>query len=409
MSWAALARKIKDEAPEGAFDVPKQIVLSIEERPADDPKGQHLDVENVRRLTIADLPPYNKGLLILDTNAFIKGLDDYVSLADALVTVPQVVQEIKDRASRELLERLPIKLVILDPSTESIRRVMDMAAKTGDAGAMSRTDVRLCALALECCMATNTLKDSIVPSAPKVNPKAFTQDQSIEEVREEVSDDEEQPSEAQEEDDGEGEWITSTNIKTIQSGSAAGGNTFDGGVACATSDFPMQNTLLHLGVPIIGPRGMRISELRLWLLRCHSCYCIVHDTTRQFCPDCGSGDTLRRVNYVVQENGEKQLFINFKRNLSTRGTKYNLPKPRGGKNGTNRGLVLREDQLAHVIRGGKTSHQAKTKIIEEDDDLAAFGEATERKKFDISKPKEHSSYHRYNVTERKKAKAGTKK
>lgn len=331
MSWAALARKIKDEAPEGAFDVPKQIVVAIEEAPADSQKTQHLDVDNVQRLTIADLPPYEKGLLILDTNAFIKGLDDYVNIADALVTVPQVIQEIKDRASRDLLERLPVKLVILDPSTDSIRRVMDMAAKTGDAGAMSRTDVRLCALALECCMATQSLKNAFEPSAPKVNPRAFGQDSSIEEVREEVSDDEVDADESEESDDGGGEWITSDNIKKVQSGTAAGGNMFEGGVACATSDFPMQNTLLHLGVPIVGPRGMRISELRLWLLRCHSCFCIVHDTTRQFCPDCGSGDTLRRVNYVVQENGEKQLFINFKRHLSTRGTKYNLPKPRGGK------------------------------------------------------------------------------
>ncbi|EPY20072.1 hypothetical protein STCU_02816 [Strigomonas culicis] len=181
-------------------------------------------------------------------------------------------------------------------------------------------------------------------------------------------------------------------------------------MACATSDFAMQNTLLHLGVPIIGTSGMRIRELRLWLLRCTACFKIVMDTTRQFCPDCGGGNTLRRVNYVVNSNGEKQLFINFKKRISKRGTVYNLPKPRGGKNGTHRTLVLREDQLAQVLRhrSGTAMKEKETRLTEEEE-LAAFGEPEKKTKRNLGQPKTVSSYHKYNVNEMRKARAGRRK
>ena len=176
----------------------------------------------------------------------------------------------------------------------------------------------------------------------------------------------------------------------------------------------MQNTLMHLGVPTVGTRGMQIRQLRQWILRCHACYRVVADTTRQFCPDCGSGNTLKRVSYVINEDGEKQLFINFKRNISTRGNVYQLPKPRGGRRGTNRTLVLREDQLAHVVKGkgAKGSAEAKLQEALRDDDedaLAVFGEAPKRKAFNPDQPRTQSSYKTYNINERKKVLAARRK
>jgi RNA-binding protein NOB1 len=432
MSWADLARKkVDDEVKVGANIKVMAVIDSV----AHDEDAKRRNV--LAKTVMHNLPEIEKGLLVLDTNAFVKGLDGYLSLADVLVTIPQVLQECKDRATRDILERLPVNLHVLDPSPESIKRVNDMAALTGDLGAMSRTDLRLCALALDCAEQTKCINDEIVPAGSHINPddkKVTIVSEMQDEPAAEGDDEEDNEAEAEveapkkkaekkadalpgwgdadddwgsdEEDDGEGAWITPTNI--TEQAPIANQNTFTGGTACATSDFPMQNTLLHLGVHICGPNGSMIRELRQWLLRCHACYCTVHDTTRQFCPDCGSGNTLKRVNYVVTQTGEKQLFINFKHTISKRGTVYTLPKPRGGRNGTNKTLALREDQLANC---GNSSRHQKQRRVEADDDLAAFG-TTHGSSGTRSMPNQSrifSSYRKYNVNERKKAKAGGKK
>ena len=52
--------------------------------------------------------------------------------------------------------------------------------------------------------------------------------------------------------------------------------------------------------------------------RCHGCFTLVVDTTRQFCPQCGSGDTLKKVSYTVKEDGSIDVWINPKKVLSTK-------------------------------------------------------------------------------------------
>jgi RNA-binding protein NOB1 len=284
---------------------------------------------------------------------------------------------------------------------------------------MSRTDLKLAALALDCCEAKGCLGARVEPRNLEVNPGDVHSNVTV--VTEEVSDDESTSSsdakspssdsnEEERQEDSDGDWITPENIHQVSEGRVQqDGVSFAGDVACVTSDFALQNVLMHLGVPIVGPQGMQIRELRLWLLRCHACYRLVSDTTRQFCPDCGSGNTLKRVNYVVNTDGEKQLFINFKRRINTRGTVYNLPKPRGGKFGTNRTLALREDQLAHVIKGSSSHTEKRAKVLEDSDELATFGETKPQKRFDHAQPKTFSSYKLYNVNERKKARAARRK
>ena len=102
----------------------------------------------------------------------------------------------------------------------------------------------------------------------------------------------------------------------------------------------------------------------LFVFRCHGCYTLVTDTTRQFCPQCGSGDTLKKVSYTVNDKGETKLYINPKHVIKIKHTKMYLHKPRGGKCGTNKTLVLREDQLRNC---GRTYNRDK-----EDRKLAAL-------------------------------------
>jgi rRNA maturation endonuclease Nob1 len=55
--------------------------------------------------------------LILDSNAFIRGHGfDLYNKAKHIVTVPEVLSEIKDSKARELLEKLPFTLDIRNPS-----------------------------------------------------------------------------------------------------------------------------------------------------------------------------------------------------------------------------------------------------------------------------------------------------
>ncbi|KAG5464356.1 hypothetical protein LSCM1_00538 [Leishmania martiniquensis] len=447
MSWAALVKKIKPEEVANFTAKPKVTVYAVE--PSQDDAERQL--RNPQHETAeVKLPPFSKGLLILDANAIIKGMDNFVSTADALVTTPQVITEIKDRASRDLLERLPHKVTLLDPTPEGIAAVVACAERTGDFGAMSRTDIRLCALAFDCCKVGGFLGEPIEPRPPQVNPgnrdDVHIVTEELAEENSETSDEDDSSDEVEgsgsvsvqgasagampgygggsdeeethargdagraEEDDGEGEWITLDNIREVQNGTCGTGRAFEAGMACVTSDYAMQNTLMHLGVPIVGINGMHIRELRLWMMRCTACFTLVVDTTRQFCPECGSGDTLRRVNYVVNDQGEKKLYINFRKRISTRGTIYNLPKPRGGKRGTNRNLVLREDQLAHVIRGTTSRKVKEHQVMQNHDDaLAVFGEMPKPKKKNLSDPRAYSSYHKYNVNEKKKARAAHRK
>lgn len=422
---------------------PRVVVMAGEERSSGATSGGVIHAISEFDSGTTSLPAFTKGLVIIDANVIIKGIEPLLSSADVFITTSAVVNEIKDRDSRDVLSRLPYSLSLMEPTSAAVRRVIDCAQKTGDFGVLSTTDIRLCALAYDCASAAKVIRQAIPPTSAV---QEIQSGQDVKVMKEEISDDECDDKEEQEED-GKGEeqgqqyalsggntigskvddddeegWITPENIhqktqELTREGESKALTAFTGGVACVTSDYAMQNVLLHLGVPLVGTNGMCIAELRLWLLRCTSCFAVVTDTTRQFCPKCGSGDTLRRVHYVINEDGEKKLFINFKRRLNTRGTIYNLPKPRGGKHGTNRLLVLREDQLAHVIRGTSSAalkaKQAMRRQMHDksglDEDLAAFGASVKAKKRDLAAPRMTSSYHKYNMNEKKKVRAAHRK
>jgi RNA-binding protein NOB1 len=80
------------------------------------------------------------------------------------------------------------------------------------------------------------------------------------------------------EDDGEGEWITPTNVnkhkekarqyQTVEDKQ----NNGPMAIACMTADFAMQNVLLHMGLNLVGVEGKRISQVKTWVLRCHACF-----------------------------------------------------------------------------------------------------------------------------------------
>jgi RNA-binding protein NOB1 len=84
------------------------------------------------------------------------------------------------------------------------------------------------------------------------------------------------------EDDGEGEWITPTNVASHKSRvpvllpsakvAKARGETSRLDVACMTTDYAMQNVLLQMGLNLISVDGKRIKSVKSWVLRCHACF-----------------------------------------------------------------------------------------------------------------------------------------
>lgn len=69
-----------------------------------------------------------------------------------MITVPEVVKEIKNKRQLKRLCVLPYELVIDEPSKESVQHVIDFAKKTGDYLSLSSADIKVIALTyqLEC-------------------------------------------------------------------------------------------------------------------------------------------------------------------------------------------------------------------------------------------------------------------
>lgn len=63
-----------------------------------------------------------------------------------MITVPEVVSEIKNKRQLKRLCILPYDLTIDEPSPESVRHVIDFAKKTGDYLSLSSADIKVIAL-----------------------------------------------------------------------------------------------------------------------------------------------------------------------------------------------------------------------------------------------------------------------
>ncbi|CDF38293.1 unnamed protein product [Chondrus crispus] len=117
-------------------------------------------------------------------------------------------------------------------------------------------------------------------------------------------------------------------------------------VACVTTDFAMQNTMLQMGLKLLSVDGRRtIRQIRRFALRCQSCSSVTRELHRKFCEKCGNA-TLHRVAFKVNKKGVARVFLNPKKKAILRGTKYPIPLPRGGRHNTD--LILTEDQIDPV-------------------------------------------------------------
>ncbi|XP_040569741.1 RNA-binding protein NOB1 isoform X2 [Lepeophtheirus salmonis] len=352
--------------------------------------------------------------LIVDSGGFIRNAP-LGSLSDDVVSLLEVVDEIRDKATKERLQMLPYDLKIKSPSSKAIAKVNEFSKKTGDFPALSATDIMVIALTYDYHLqyiGEDTLKDvptmnktinfykpgdeSYTPSAMAGFYDGDNNESSISvenvtenlknamlnaEIPAQISKDdkeeyetnsysspetieEEIEVETDEDDDDEGGWITPNNIKEknkMMMGSS-GEDSEEIPVAIMTTDFAMQNVSKQLGLRVVSVDGYEIKTTKTWILRCYACYNTTSLMHKKFCQKCGN-KTLKRVSVTLNEDGSQQIHISTRNRLTGRGKKFSLPKPVGGKYAIN--PLLAEDQNLPQQRQTRLARQ-KTDALSDD-------------------------------------------
>lgn len=200
--------------------------------------------------------------------------------------------------------------------------------------------------------------EAISTSSPAVEEELDPElDDAASPSREEIS------NELDNSDGDDAGWITPSNLKKKQStstnsSSTSTGDPFSMQVAVITGDFALQNLLLQMNLNIMSSGLSRIKQIKTWILRCHACFNISKDITKQFCPRCG-GATLNRVSCSTSQDGAFRIHLKKGWQYNNRGDKFSIPKPisgsasgrrleGGGKNHWGSSLLLCEDQKEYV-------------------------------------------------------------
>ncbi|KAI9253613.1 Dopey, N-terminal-domain-containing protein [Sporodiniella umbellata] len=202
----------------------------------------------------------------------------------------------------------------------------------------------------------NTSAES-VPKEPKESVSeekeetVSEENKSFDDVLEKITSSEGIPLiEDDEDDEDAGEWITPDNVdeyKAIEIGITPEElrQTQNMAVGCMTADFAMQNVLLQMNLNLVSAGGYRVKKIRNSVMRCHACFTVTNNLEKKFCPKCGNS-SLQRVTCSTNSKGEIQYHLRKNFQYRLRGTKYDIPPPKGGRKTNN--IVLREDQREYI-------------------------------------------------------------
>ncbi|CAK7263525.1 20S-pre-rRNA D-site endonuclease nob1 [Sporothrix epigloea] len=349
--------------------------------------------------------------LVVDTGPIIKNdpaISTLLAQAECLVTIPSVIDEIRDPATRARVATtlLPF-LTLRTPKAASIKFVSDFARKTGDLEVLSRPDLQLLALTyeLECERNGGDWRLRKTPTQKGVNGKspaaAAAEAEAAEaDAAEARKEDEETPAtegepsaaladefatlkmneaspdeaaaEAEEEvveednneeDDGGGEWITPSNLKKHKEKESVGAPTQPIQrrlqAALLTSDFAMQNVALRINLNLLSPSLDRITRVKTWVLRCHGCFAITRQMDKKFCPQCGQATLTRTSCATNGTTGAFQIFLKSNFQYNKRGNVYSVPKPVHGS---------ASGKFDKSVQGGRGGHNGwgRDLILSED-------------------------------------------
>ena len=133
----------------------------------------------------------------------------------------------------------------------------------------------------------------------------------------------------------------------------------------------MQNVALHMQLKLTTIDGRRIRSKRYYVMKCTACFAVTKNTTKIFCAKCGN-QSLVKATVSVGEDGVEHL--GMPRRQNTRGTRFSLPLPKGGRNSSD--VITSEDQLMEVerkMRGGGFNKSVASSMFADKEVLEDFG------------------------------------
>ncbi|KAM1079948.1 hypothetical protein ACFX13_014920 [Malus domestica] len=112
-----------------------------------EPKPRNPDA-NAAAQVLVESCKSSKGIAmaVVDANAIIQGGESLSHCADKLVSIPEVMDEVRDPVSRHRLAFLPFEVQTMEPSPECLNKVIKFARATGDLQTLSDVDIKLIAL-----------------------------------------------------------------------------------------------------------------------------------------------------------------------------------------------------------------------------------------------------------------------
>ena len=319
-----------------------------------------------------------KSYMILDTSFFIK-LTTLNLDKNNYYTTQYIVNEIRDPKARDFYQLNKNFIEIKNPTKDSIKKVSKFAKESNDLTYLSIADLSIMALAYE------TIKNIGLIEKLNKKPLNYTvidQEKFQEQInkRKEKEKDEKKINEDNKiininEDDDEDDWITPENLYTkldemngvheiknkkkkeddkinvinndnniemnIDNNDEYKKNKDEINVYVNTADFTLQNACMKMGIPILGVDGLRIRNIKNYILKCTVCYKFIFEIDKKFCPYCGY-PYLMKIGYNIYANGEMKI-NDRKPEPRKRGQIFDLPAPTTKKNGTV--YILTEDQI----------------------------------------------------------------
>ena len=309
--------------------------------------------------------PENKNLIymILDTSFFIK-LTPLDLNKNKYLTTQYIVNEIRDKKARDFYELNKNFIEIKNPLKDSMKKVSKFAEESNDLVYLSIADLSVMALAYETIKSVGKL-DKLnkkplshnIVTIDKLKKEANKKDNKKEKIENENKINENKIDDKNfnnfDDDDNDG-WITPENLYTkldemkgihesksnknkIEINTEENNNEKDKSqkkedksdgienVFVNTADFTLQNACMKMGIPIMGVDGLRIKNIKNYILKCTVCNKFIFEIDRKFCDFCGY-PYLMKIGYNIFANGE--IRINDKEpEPRKRGQVFDLPTP----------------------------------------------------------------------------------
>ncbi|KAL6181000.1 hypothetical protein ACLB2K_047658 [Fragaria x ananassa] len=141
------------DAPVTASPIPDPNPVScwsniVKKQPEPKPQNSASDASIAAGKVLVESCKSSKGIAVavVDANAVIQGGETLAHCADKFVSVPEVMAEIRDPISRHRLAVVPFQVQTMEPSPDSLNKVIKFARATGDLQTLSDVDIKLIAM-----------------------------------------------------------------------------------------------------------------------------------------------------------------------------------------------------------------------------------------------------------------------